>query len=333
MKPFFSIIVPVYNVAAYLQRAVRSVQDQDWTDWELVLVDDGSTDGSAEVCDCLAAADARIKVVHQPNGGVVSARLHGFEASSGEWILFLDGDDEQWPGLLSELSAMLKRHDPDMVQFGFIMGVEGERFEDHHLDIPEGPHAVADLIAQSKKTPLEVTEMCLWNKVYRRRICQEAFEDVGDVRIKHSEDGLFAFAAYLHARTFYNLWRPGVKYYLREGSAVHKFNADLAVEKVVFVNRIVELFKRSRYRTTELVSKMLAYHSYESVSFMFYRLLQWKGTVRQVLALISEIRKTDLIRQAAPELTNIRRHFMVSLLQHPMFFLVYRSLSKLKRSI
>ena len=90
MNPFFSVIIPVYNVEPELRRAVKSVQVQGFTDWEIVLIDDGSTDGSGELCDELAKADSRIRVLHQANAGVVAARQNGFLSSSGQWILFLD---------------------------------------------------------------------------------------------------------------------------------------------------------------------------------------------------------------------------------------------------
>lgn len=91
--PFFSIIIPVYNVAPYLRECLDSVLAQTFTDWEAICVDDGSTDGSGAILDEYAAKDSRFRVFHQPNAGVSAARNRGLDEAKGEWICFLDADD------------------------------------------------------------------------------------------------------------------------------------------------------------------------------------------------------------------------------------------------
>ena len=93
MRPRFSIIIPIYNEEAYLREAIDSVLAQTVSDWELLLVDDGSTDASAAICADYAASDARIRMLRQPNRGLSAARNAGLAAAKGEWIAFLDGDD------------------------------------------------------------------------------------------------------------------------------------------------------------------------------------------------------------------------------------------------
>lgn len=91
--PKVSILVPIYNVEKYLRRCIDSVLAQDFTDYELILVDDGSPDGCPKICDEYVQRDDRIKVVHKENGGLVSARLAGFQEARGEYLMFLDSDD------------------------------------------------------------------------------------------------------------------------------------------------------------------------------------------------------------------------------------------------
>lgn len=93
MTPFFSIIIPVYNVAPYLRECLDSVLAQTFTDWEAICVDDGSTDGSGAILDEYAAKDSRFRVFHQLNAGVSAARNKALDEAHGEWFLFLDGDD------------------------------------------------------------------------------------------------------------------------------------------------------------------------------------------------------------------------------------------------
>ena len=91
--PELSIIVPVYNVALYLNRCVDSILNQTYSDFELLLIDDGSTDISGVICDEYAVSDNRVKVIHKDNGGVSSARNVGINNSQGKYIMFCDSDD------------------------------------------------------------------------------------------------------------------------------------------------------------------------------------------------------------------------------------------------
>lgn len=111
----FSIIIPVYNVEQYLDACVASVLAQTCPDFELILVDDGSTDQSRGICDRYAAQDARVKVIHQENGGVSRARNKGLDRASGEWICFVDSDDEVEPDWLEHYARSL---DADLLAQG-----------------------------------------------------------------------------------------------------------------------------------------------------------------------------------------------------------------------
>lgn len=101
VKPAISVIVPVYNIAAKVGKCIQSIQAQSFQDFELIVVDDGSRDGSGEICDKMA--DSRTKVIHQENAGVTRVRAHGVEIASGEWVHFVDGDDVIPEGALQAL--------------------------------------------------------------------------------------------------------------------------------------------------------------------------------------------------------------------------------------
>lgn len=115
-KPLVSIIIPVYNVEQYIKDTVKSVQEQTYKKVEIMLIDDGSPDGSGEICDELAKSDKRIKVLHQKNMGVTKARKHGIEASTGEWIVFLDGDDQLLPTAIEYFVETALSKEVDIVQ-------------------------------------------------------------------------------------------------------------------------------------------------------------------------------------------------------------------------
>lgn len=113
----YSVIVPVYNASPYLDACVDSVLAQGVSDWELVLIDDGSTDGSSEKLDELARRDERIRVIHQQNKGQYLARWSGIEAATGEYLLFLDADDELEPLCLARVDEALNQSSWDIVLF------------------------------------------------------------------------------------------------------------------------------------------------------------------------------------------------------------------------
>ncbi len=114
-----SVIVPVYNVESYLEKCVASVLAQSCKDFELLLIDDGSTDGSGALCDRLAEKDGRIRVIHQENRGLGGARNTGIRAAKGDWLLFVDSDDWIEPWTLAVALESAEEHSADLVVFGF----------------------------------------------------------------------------------------------------------------------------------------------------------------------------------------------------------------------
>lgn len=114
-KPLISIIVPVYNVETYLDQCIHSVLNQTYSNWELLLINDGSTDSSGSMCDDYARRDGRIRVIHMKNRGVSEARNTGLTLSKGEYITFLDSDDGIRGDFLEECVTTANQHDVDIV--------------------------------------------------------------------------------------------------------------------------------------------------------------------------------------------------------------------------
>ena len=115
-----SVIVPVYKVEKYLRRCLDSLAAQTLDDIEIIIVDDGSPDGCPAICDEYAAKDARMKVVHKENGGLLSARKAGFAASKGDYIGFVDGDDWVEPDTFLNMYKAVCENSPDMVLSDFL---------------------------------------------------------------------------------------------------------------------------------------------------------------------------------------------------------------------
>ena len=164
-----SVIVPVYNVEAYLERCVRSVLDQTYGAFELLLIDDGSADKSGALCDRLAETDRRIRVIHQENRGLAAARNRGIEAASGEYLIFLDSDD-YWSGdVLQSLWEALQESGADLALFPlFYEDGEGKVLPGPAFPTP-GTVSGEDLLAMlcTQGTPQLVTAV---NRLAKRRL-------------------------------------------------------------------------------------------------------------------------------------------------------------------
>ena len=132
-----TVIIPVYNAAAYLSACLDSVLAQTYRDIEVIVVDDGSTDGSGDVCDDYACRDARVTVFHQSNGGPSAARNKGLETAGGEYIAFIDCDDVVHERYLEVLAGEMVRHQADIVQSPYQIIPESKRSDYGHARLQQ----------------------------------------------------------------------------------------------------------------------------------------------------------------------------------------------------
>lgn len=182
-----SILIPVYNVERYLSRCIESVLKQDFQDWEMILVDDGSPDKSGAICDEYAQKDARIKVIHKENGGLISARKEGFIHSRGKYLVFLDSDDTLTDGALGILyNNIIKGYDivkgcvAKTNQKDEIISTEHYRFSEGEIESEE---EITKRIFNGDIAPY------LCGSIYRRDLfTTEIFEKSIEANISFGED-------------------------------------------------------------------------------------------------------------------------------------------------
>lgn len=201
-----SVIVPVYNSEKYLEECVQSILKQTYKDIEVLLVDDGSSDKSPEICDRLSTQDDRIKVFHKPNGGVSSARNLGLEKAEGELITFADSDDILTPELLSTLYNCMVKENVQRVCGGY-----AHLYEDGHrvyrkTRIPDGKYQTSEILKKmiddGSMSGFLFSGVC--NSLYINKLLKEyniRFKE----GIKYNEDGLFSFEYALHTESMYSL--------------------------------------------------------------------------------------------------------------------------------
>ena len=206
-----SIIVPVYRVEQYLAECIESILAQTFTDWELILVDDGSPDGSGAICDLYAARDRRIRVIHKPNGGVSAARNDALDVACGRYITFIDSDDYLGsPDTYGENIKILETHpEIDIVQYPI-----GDNAV--QVGMIDGKAAIPEAIVQWRITGY------LWDKIFRRK----AFTNVRLPRdVQFAEDTWCLTDMVGNVRAVYVSCKGRYVYRQRDDSAVHTFTA------------------------------------------------------------------------------------------------------------
>ena len=169
--PMVSVIMPVYNARKYIESTIESVLNQTFTDFELILIDDGATDGSGEVCDTYASMDKRIVLIHQANGGICKARNAGLAVAKGKYIAFCDHDDLYQPQYLELSVDAAEKKQADLVKFSYrsecsYNGVILSSLED---PIPNGVFLVEDLVLNDYEL-LNKAIRVLWNGLYKTEV-------------------------------------------------------------------------------------------------------------------------------------------------------------------
>lgn len=220
MEPKVSIIVPVYNAEKGLARCVDSILNQEFRDFELILMDDGSRDRSGEICDGYARADARVVVVHKENTGVSDTRNQAIARARGTFLQFVDSDD--W--LTADATKLMVRAaeetgcDLVIADFYRVVGEMVSRKGDIDADQVIGREAFVGFMMEN---PADYYYGVLWNKLYRREIV-EAHGIRMDAKISWCEDFLFNLEYVRYATTFYALRTPVYYYVKTKGSLVNQ---------------------------------------------------------------------------------------------------------------
>lgn len=259
MNPLISVIVPVYNSEKTLNRCIDSIVGQTFTNWELLLIDDGSKDKSSIICDKYKDIDSRIRVFHKPNGGVSSARNLGLDNACGKWVTFIDSDDWAFPTLLEnyiiglkngidlvcqsfETDSSLPGAPTDKRYFGF----------NYHGNIQDGVSLLEDNAILGY----------IWVKLFRREIIERNNLRF-DERFGHREDGLFCRNFLVYANEMICVDKKGYFYYVpdwnRKYSTKNKNQLHLYRLLYLYEDEIFE-HKKNKYTirfVDELVSQVI----------------------------------------------------------------------------
>jgi glycosyltransferase involved in cell wall biosynthesis len=234
--PLISIIIPVYNVEQYFERCVQSLFDQSFSNFEAILIDDGSTDGSAELCDKIAKKDKRIKTIHKQNEGVAVARSVGIKESCGQYIMFLDSDDFYDINLLKLAEQKIKDTEADIVVFGYKKITKDGQIK--KLSVPTKKHTLAKLYSEN----VDLTFL-LVNKIYKRNLFD--FVDMDVIRgITFCEDSYLALSLQKNAKKIEFLDLPGYSYFIRDTSVTQNMTIKNHMDRMKAVTLMDGLYKQ-----------------------------------------------------------------------------------------
>lgn len=173
-----TVIVPVYNVEKYLSKCIESIINQTYSDLEIILIDDGSTDRSGEICDEYQKKDNRIKVIHKKNGGLSDARNWGLNIATGKYIAFLDSDDWIDKDLYKQLYNLINKYNSDIA----ICNFKNAYSEDIELIYSDKEEVYSNVQALEKIYSEQYLQMIVaWNKLYRAEIIKDKRYPVGKI--------------------------------------------------------------------------------------------------------------------------------------------------------
>lgn len=233
-----SVIVPVYNVEKYLKKCIDSLINQTYSNLEIILINDGSTDNSGIICDKYMSIDQRIKVIHQQNKGVSAARNAGLKIARGDYITFVDSDDWLENNAYSVLVADIQDNSADAVFCGYKIFDEFEELlrivSPQKQGIVKMAEALYQILGMKKK--MDYYGTAPWNKLIRKDYIVNL---LFDEKLNELEDGLFLVEAIQRCTTVYLESDPLINYRIRKNSISHKEGISRAhVDKIIAYEEI-----------------------------------------------------------------------------------------------
>ena len=240
-----SIIIPIYNREDYLDRCISSMINQTFQNIEIILVNDGSTDRSAEICDSYAEKDRRITVVHKPNGGVSSARNVGLDIMTGEYVCFCDSDDFFAPEMVEKSLKQILAENADMCTFNSFHNDEPSNRKFNPVNIEVDEFDCANFFASY--VHIGQAPYCIWSSIYKTSVIKQYKIRFSDYKKVFSEDSLFNFMFWAVCRKYTHLDDCLYYYFRHENSLMtSSVPGDYIKRHVALVEDYEAFVKRSK---------------------------------------------------------------------------------------
>lgn len=245
-KAYISVIVPIYNVETYVSKCIESICAQTLREIEILLIDDGSTDKSGEICDFYAQKDSRIKVLHQKNQGLLATRFIGTKEANADYVSFVDGDDYISPDHLESMWRMVLKEDFDMVSSFYLLHYNAKKIvtpPSSTFSGQYGPEVMEDCICSyiESLSSHSSSFIHVWHKLFKRTVLLEAFALI-DTTVSNSEDILLSLATLSLTKKMYCLSEQFTYHYqLHLDSMSRAYTPDLPANYKRFLNSYMNL--------------------------------------------------------------------------------------------
>lgn len=298
-----SVIVPVYNVGKYLRRCLNSLKNQSGNDFEVIMVDDGSSDNSLAICNEYAEADSRFKVIHKENGGVSSARNIGLDQATGKYIAFVDSDDYVTKDYFEVLRPlMLQKH--EFIVYNNYQELGDGKVETYDRGLEERVYSIEELKDIQKLTPyykdfFGLLGTCPWNKIYSRIIVEEN-EIRFNTEMTFGEDGCFVFDFLTHINRLYLSNRPLYYYSISNNDSAMRCVDIKKIGKQMY-DMVTLLNRRRQYVKAIHFDRDFANNDIDGILFMLNRLVRVKANRDQLFNILKNSGAQDLLIRTKPK--------------------------------
>lgn len=325
--------MPIYNVAEQLEKAIQCALNQTYKNIEIILVNDGSTDESGEICDRYSLKDSRVIVVHQKNTGSGFARNAGLDKATGEYIYFADPDDYFETNLIEVTAAKAKESNADMVVFGYfdeVVGKEGKVTKTEKIPILN-EHVEKETFREKFRNHYALSPYALWNKLYRHDFlkqhnCRFTNQKVGQDALFNQLVGFDVENIYYHQKAYYH-------YVFREGSAVNRYRKERFYYEYTIANQFEEWMVY--WKKAEEYHDLINQH-YWGALYLELSNLAWEDcplTLPEKVEHIEELMENPKINQAVSEIeTEKEKNSFVKLLILLLRYEKYSSALKLMQT-
>lgn len=245
MKPYLSIIVPIYKVEQYIHKCLDSIMEQTFSDFELILVDDGSPDNCPSICAEYAKRDSRVKVIHKDNGGLVSARKAGLEVALGQYIGFVDSDDWIERTMYENMCGAAKQYGTDIIICDAIYSYKDREIM-YAQNIEPGFYDKARLLKDIYPTMIYFNGFykfgllpAVWNKIFKRQLLSDNLSYV-DNYIRTGEDAACTYPCLLDANSVYVLNQNYLYHYRQRASSMTRNYDEKYLDRILLLYRLLK---------------------------------------------------------------------------------------------
>lgn len=279
-----SIIIPMYNVEKVIENCVQSIRDQTFEDIQIILIDDGSTDCSLQICKQLALNDDRIEVYHIENSGSVVARKYGLEKVKGDYIGFVDADDYIEPDMFGELLKMILESDADFVHTGYVEEESGGQrvacnYKEGIVDLDSLEYKLEFI----KRYILEGTREnsispSIWSKLFKAELIKKCYRDLNDTQ-QYGEDFICLIRCIMEARQVV-LCRKAMYHYVVKGNSLSHMNSEeYVIKEIGLWDQIIKVLEE--YRCLGILKESIHYFFKKRLMNAILKDGSWKPFISQ----------------------------------------------------